>query len=122
MKKQMPLRTLVDSVSALNELAALKLKPIVAFKVARLIQDLNGHLRAFEEAKRKAFETYGVPDEKEGMVIPLDKQPEFMSEMDEVVSQEITFNIPSLTINELGDVAISPGVLASLIWLFDQTV
>jgi hypothetical protein len=63
-KKTMKLNQLVGSVQALKELSSLKLPAMLAFKISKVMNEVDEHLKVFESTRTKKLEELGVKEMK----------------------------------------------------------
>jgi len=116
-------------MQALQELSAQKMRPKLAFWVARTIREIEPTVRAFEEQRLKLVEKHAVRDEKNEYVF-LDQEAgivqlknEFWPEYDELLSSEgtkVRTCTEQMLIDGLED-SISPTLLQKLMIAVEDT-
>jgi hypothetical protein len=116
-------------MQALQELSAQKMRPKLAFWVARTIREIEPTIRALEEQRLKLVEKHAVRDEKNEYVF-LDRETgivqlknEFWPEYDELLSSEgtkVRTCTEQMLIDGLED-SISPTLLQKLMIAVEDT-
>lgn len=123
---------LIASVEALNQLLQLSLPAKAAFRVARLVKQINEPLQTYNEVLKQLQEQYVSKDEDGNAVtLPHPNNPEVRQLVFEGEAQEayhkaakelqettVDLSITPLNIEDLGDIEVKPGLLFDLDWLF----
>ena len=105
---------MLGSIEPLNELVEAKINIVAAFKIARIIADVNKEVEAFVKAKDAAVLEFDLEDEKQ-----LNEAEKIVQEL---TDSEIELNHKKLLPDSLGTAAIlKPRVLMALAWLFAET-
>ncbi len=129
------IRQLLESNSALKELAAMPLRPVVAHRVAKAIRFITDELEDFEVARAALLQRFAVKDgdgkmvyaEKDdagnpvapGVMVRLTDGPAFHVEHSALMAEtvEIPTSVKPIKISEL-DAPVTARLLAPLDWLF----
>lgn len=110
------LSNIVDSVEALKELAALKLKAAKTFQLAKLIKQANSELQEFMSVRTETLKKYS----SDGVKVDEDKMGAAEAELRELLGKEIDLPDFSLTESELSSFDISAALLLQLEWLITK--
>jgi len=110
------IQNMLDSMSIFNELATQKLPARTAFKVNKLIKAISKEYESFEVARQQLIDTYGEKnedgsfktDENNNILVKVDKQNEFMRELEALVQTEIELNAPKLKFEEIEGTDFTP--------------
>lgn len=117
---------LIDAINMAQALPALLDKDIPAksaYWLSRVVDQLQGELKAFETARFKLIEKYGEKDSEGNLVketvneldqYKIENVEEFSKEFDEIANQEIEIKYEPISISELGDIDISVKTLMGL--------
>jgi len=97
--------------TALNKLLSAPLPPKTAFKLKKLTQQLEGDLKIFEDTRNSIVMEFcqkdeeGNPVQNENGTVNLDmeKVAEWQPKINELMSLETTFEIPKVSLDDLGD-------------------
>lgn len=113
---------IMNSVSALQEVFALKLPPKVAFSVAKNIGAVQDATVAFEKARLKLVEEHAQKDDdgktvQDGQNVKLADPVGFAKVIEELAMIEQELDIIPVSVDSLGDAPISVGALTSLRWM-----
>jgi len=88
-----------------------------SWKISKFISKLENEYNDFENARLKLLKKY-VPEGEKKM--PEDKMEPFKNELQKLLDIEIDIDINPISIDELGDVAISPIALSKMSFLFRE--
>jgi hypothetical protein len=113
----MKLATLINSLEALKELGQARMKASIAFRVKKLITTVALHETAFNEARAELFKKVGEDSGNGQIHILPEHSTEFTEEFNALLAEEVEVNVPSISIDDLGDVQIEPSRLITLDWL-----
>lgn len=113
---------LVNVAPIFQQLATKPLAGAVAFKIARLIREINKETIIFEESYQKIIEKYGTRDENgnfdisEGGIIKVipEKIAECNSEVESLMMMTIEINASPISIHYLEDIEITPSQAMAL--------
>jgi len=136
MALEVTLRDLVGSTFAFNQLADIKLRGKLSFKIARVIKAVQPELDTYNEEVKKIREVYyeEVEVEPEGELPPdVSSEPkmklelvegksfdDFQKEVDELLDSKISLSVEPLDVKPFDTLEISPGVLTGILWLFEE--
>ncbi len=92
-----------------------------AFKIARLIRELEKENTTFNESRDKILEKYAMRDDNGAMVqednqvmISPDRAEDFQKEIDSLLKTSVEINADKLTLDDLADVSLSPKQIIDL--------
>ena len=116
------LNELLDSVSVFRELSGKTLPIKAAYRIARLLRELDKESATFDESRRKIIDKYAQREEngemkqnEEGnIIIQQDKIEECNNELVELLNTTIEINAEPLPIDDFGDIEITPAQLVNL--------
>ena len=104
-----------NSVPVLKELAEKPFKGAMAFKIVRLIRELDKEITSFEEARNKIADTYAERDEEGNYVIvnnsikiQEDKIQQCNEELVSLMNTIVEINAEKIPAFALSDIDISP--------------
>lgn len=105
----MKLNDVISSVEALRILSKLPLKAAVSFRIAKLLREVDVILQDFGSAQAALQDKY-KNTEGEG----------FRKEFAGLLDEDVTLNVPTITLADLGDIEIEPVHLMTLSWLIRE--
>lgn len=122
------LKDIIESTLALNELAGMPLRPVVAFRVAKAVKFVRGEVADFDDAKNKLFDQFGTKDAEgkltvvEGQVQLGDNVEAFNAAFKTILDEEVALP-PSVKLTKISefDAPIKPAILLQLFWLIDDS-
>lgn len=92
-----------------------------AFKIARLIRELEKENTTFNESRDKILEKYAMRDDNGAMMqednqvmISPDRTEDFQKEIDSLLKTSVEINADKLTLDDLADVSLSPKQIIDL--------
>ena len=92
-----------------------------AFKIARLIRELEKENTTFNESRDKILEKYAMRDDNGAMMqednqvmISPDRAEDFQKEIDSLLKTSVEINADKLTLDDLADVSLSPKQIIDL--------
>ena len=125
-------KTVVDSVESLNHLSELKLPVKTAYKLTKLTRKVNEVLETYNEVLGKLQQNHVKKDE-EGNPKMLDdpndsnikrlvfEDPEAFAEAyKELLEIETEIGITKLTVEDLGNIEVTPTILYQIDWLIED--
>lgn len=116
----MKLGDLVVAQEALGRLLALELPAAVSFQIARAAKPVQAELRNYEQERVKLVRRLGK-DAGQGQIMVLpEKAVEFNEEMNTLLDVDVEPKIRTIDPDILGEIAIRPGDLMALWFLFEQ--
>jgi hypothetical protein len=116
------LKNIVESADIMRELSQKSLKGRVAFRVARLLRELEKEFTLFNEKRVDLIKEYGEKDEngelktddKGNVNLAQDKLNEFYKRMEDLLATEVEINAEKIDINDLGDVDFTPSQIINI--------
>ncbi len=124
------LGTLSESAPAMVELGSLDLEVRLSFRIAKFIDALNGHLKAFNETQKKMADKYGKGPRK---IMSPEEGEKFIEELDELKAEEV--EVPDFKVTladiegpggmdangrEIPKNKIKPIHLSALLWMLEE--
>jgi hypothetical protein len=112
---------MIDSIPTLRDLSNKQLKSKVAFRVARLLREVQAESETFEAARINLVKLYAAKDENGEIktdengntYIEQDKIEEFNKELRDLLDNTITINGDKLSLDDLGDETFTPQQMLS---------
>lgn len=122
------LKDIVESTLALNELAGMSLRPVVAFRMAKALKFVKGEVADFDSARNKLLDQYGKKGEDgkleivEGQVQLGDNVEAFNAAFKTILDEEVALP-PSVKLTKISefDAPLKPALLLPLFWLIDDS-
>lgn len=128
---------LVNSFSALQYLTQQPLRPIIAFRLSKILNSVQKYLDAYNVARKPIFEKFAKEDQPklnpagmpmfdgEGQPIldrrvPQDDIEKFKEKLRPVLDEIVNVKIEDIRIKDLGNVQVSAEMLKQLDWLIDE--
>lgn len=116
------LNDILNSSETFREISTKSVPVKTAFRIARLIRELDKENVTFDESRRKIIEKYAERDENGGMkqtdegnvILQQDKINECNNEMLDLLNTEIEINVDKLHVDDLGDIELTPAQTLSL--------
>ena len=116
------LKNIVESADIMRELSQKSLKGRVAFRVARLLRELEKEFTLFNEKRVDLIKEYGEKDEngelktddKGNVNLAQDKLNEFYKRMEDLLATEVEINAEKIDINDLGDIDFTPSQIINI--------
>ncbi|MFA7662762.1 MAG: hypothetical protein WCX88_02490 [Patescibacteria group bacterium] len=123
----MKLKQLVDGVESLGVIMGLKLPVVAAYKISLFVKKSNPELEEYNKKRNEMLADYAeqIKDEEgkdtnQFKFKDEDNAKKFSDEINALLDQDITVEVPEINISELADVSIEPKHLVSLDWLLKQ--
>lgn len=122
------LKDIVESTAALNELAGMPQRPVVAFRIAKAIKFVSGEVTDFDEARKKLLDQFGDKD-ADGKLVVVNgsiqlggREDEFASAFKSLLDEEVSLP-PSVKLVKMSefDSPLKPALLLPLFWLIDDS-
>lgn len=118
---ELTVQEMIDSIPTLRELSNKQLKSKVAFRVARLLREVQAESETFETARVNLVKLYAAKDENGEIktdengntYIEQDKIEEFNKELRDLLDNTITINGDKLSLDDLGDETFTPQQMLS---------
>lgn len=113
---QVTLNDILNNVQIFREISTMTLPIKTAFRVARLIRELDKESATFDESRRIIIEKYAERDEngemkqtEEGnIILQQDRIMECNNELNDLLNTEIEINADKLNLDEMGDIELTP--------------
>ena len=110
------LSDIINSASTFKELSEKQLPIRAAFRIARLIRELDKENATFESSRRAIIEKYAMRDEtgkvaqadNGNIILQQDKIVECNSELNELLSTEVEINADKISIEDLEKIEMTP--------------
>ena len=118
---ELTVQDMIDSIPTLRDLSNKQLKSKVAFRVARLLREIQAESETFETARINLVKLYAAKDENGEIktdengntYIEQDKIEEFNKELRDLLDNTITINGDKLSLDDLGDETFTPQQMLS---------
>lgn len=122
------LKDIVESTAALNELAGMPQRPVVAFRIAKAIKFVSGEVADFDEARKKLLDQFGEKDTDGKLAVVGNnvqfggKEAEFTAAFKTLLDEEVSLP-PSVKLVKIAefDSMVKPALLLPLFWLIDDS-
>ena len=116
------LNDILNSAETFREISNKSVPVKTAFRIARLIRELDKENATFDESRRKIVEKYAERDEAGGMkqtedgnvILQQNKIAECNGEMIDLLNTTIEINAEKLHIDDLGDIELTPTQMLGL--------
>ena len=109
------LQEVLDAKPGLEVISRSAVNGINAFKIGRIIRDINKEIEVFDEERKKYIEKYAMRDEKNGIVtengmikIKEENIPLYNQALQKMLETEIEINTEKMSIDDLANVSITP--------------
>jgi len=100
-----------------NEQLPLKL----AFKLNKLVRNMDENLTVIEEERVKLVKKLGVENKETGSVeIPKDKIPQFQEEFVELMSEEVEIDFTPFSVDDFANAKVTTQDMLKLSLLFEE--
>ena len=118
---ELTVQDMIDSIPTLRDLSNKQLKSKVAFRVARLLREVQAESETFETARINLVKLYAAKDENGEIktdengntYIEQDKIEEFNKELRDLLDNTITINGDKLSLDDLSDETFTPQQMLS---------
>jgi len=116
------LRNIVESADIMRELSNKSLKGRAAFRVARLLRELEKEFTLFNEKRMDLIKEYAQKDENGEMksdengnvTLDQDRLNEFYQSLDELLNADVEINAEKIDSEDIGDIEITPAQIINL--------
>lgn len=116
------LRNIVECADIMRELSTKSLKGRVAFRVARLLRELEKEFTLFNEKRMDLIKEYAQKDENGEMksdengnvTLDQDRLSEFYQSLDDLLNADVEINAEKIDAEDLGDVEFTPTQIINL--------
>jgi len=99
-----------------NEQLPLKL----AFKLNKLVRDMDSNLTVIEEERVKLVKKLGVENDDGAVEIPKDKIPQFQNEFVELMNEEVDINFEAFKIDDFEHAKVTTQDMLKLAIIFEE--
>lgn len=100
---------ILNAKPVLEELVEQDISIKTAYRLSRIIKELNNELQTFEEQRQKLVQKHGEQQEDapEGnIVVPEENMAPFQQELAELLTATINLNCKPMHVDEFGDIKI----------------
>ena len=125
--KNMKLRQLVEGSESLGIIMQQKMPIVIGYKISVFIKKINPEIEEFGKSRNELLNKHAdkVPDEKGKPANQMkfkDQKAvdEFNEELNIILDQDVTVEVPDINITEFGTMEIEPKHLINLGWLIKQ--
>ena len=116
------LENIINSAESLRALAQKELKGKTAYRVSRMLRELDSEYSLFNETRAELIKKYGVRDENGELVVSengdytLEKEhiEDFYKEINDLLKNEIELNVNKIDLDDLGDITFTPNEMLML--------
>ena len=101
---------ILNAKPVLEKLVDKEISIKTAYRLSRVIKELNGELQTFEEQRQKLVHKYGTQkkDAPEGSItVTEENMGEFQKELSELLTAELNLNCTPMDIDEFDDVKLT---------------
>ena len=92
----------------------------VSYRISKIINLFRKESSEIEDARVKLVKKYGKEDKEGNIKIAEEKQDEFRNEFAEFLQEEIEINLEPISIEDIGDITISPLDMANMEKIFKE--
>jgi hypothetical protein len=110
----------VASMAALDKLSQRDLPPVAAWRLAKASRKLRVENDAYVAVHRTLVLKYGKQEGDVRWTVDAENLDKFNEEIQKVLSQKVTIEVPLISMELLGDGPLSPMELAPLWFLFEE--
>ena len=119
---EISISTLISCTKALNTLIQKPLKVATAYKIARLVREIQHELDLFNNVKRALIEKYAKKDENNNIIfndnneyeIIAGKEKQYNEELQNILNQTIQLNAEPILLSELEEERFTPQDIESI--------
>lgn len=118
---QIELHRLTGAIEALRTLVQQPLKGSVAFRLGKVIRDVQTHLDDLEQTRSQLLQKYGSTyDENGNPDLPPESIEAFTEEMEAVLSEQVTIPDYRIPLSVIEEIQITPSLMMQIDWLIDE--
>lgn len=109
----------IENFSALNQN---KMRGKTAYKVARILTELQIHLEDYNTVRGRLLSQYGKPTSEliNQYTIPDENILKFNQELEELLNEQVQLNCAKINIDEFEDVELTPGQMTALLPFIEE--
>ncbi len=111
------LASIVESAESIKNLQTVKMPVKVSYRIKRLADRLSPILTSFNEKRDELIKELGEKTEGGGYQVKADNIPVFLEKIKELTSVEEEVEWEKISVDELGDVQLSPRELVDFIFV-----
>jgi len=112
------LLNIIASEKSLSQLATQKLSPRTSFRIASLLHNISIEMESYYKVRKGILEEYGeLNDDKQTYKIPSENRQAVEDALNELADTTIDLPGQPISLNDLGDITISPADMLTLLWL-----
>ena len=116
---KLQLRDLVGGGEALAELAQMEIPILTSYKISKNLRAISAETEPYFEARKKLLDPF--VEEETGLVrIPPNKVDGVNDHMKPLLDVEVDVKIVVISIEDLGDFAVKPAILAGAWFMFKE--
>lgn len=112
--------TIIASQVSLVNITDKELPVLTAWKLARVVRNLENEISAYEGARVPLVKKYGEKDEMGNWSVLPKHNEAFQNEIREVLEQEVVVDIPLISLEALGEANFKPRDLALAWFIFEE--
>ncbi len=112
---------LISATEPLKKILECSLPVKISFRLAKFINDVQPALTAYEDARIKLVQSLGSSQEDGSWTLdtPESKQ-NFADELKELMQEKINCEAPTLKLDDLNGVTLTPTECSSIVWLIEE--
>lgn len=110
----------VGGVNALTSLTDKELPVLTAWKLAKASRILTDEFESYEEVRKGLVKKFGKKDEYGNYQVKPESLEKFQDEMNKILEQEVTVDVPLISLEMLGEGNFKPRDLALAWFLFEE--
>ena len=115
----MKIKELLASAPALSRLSAMPLNATLAFRLKRIVKQVNSELETFEAQRKESCERYGtLSEDKSQYDFTDEKRKAFEEDFNKLMEEEVEIRFDHFTEESLAGEKIAASDLMLLEWLF----
>lgn len=119
---EVKLRDVINSAEVMRTLSTQQLKGKVAFRVARLLRELEKEFTLFNEKRADLIKEYGQKDENGELktnengdfMLEPERAQEFYNMMDELLNTDLSINAEKIAFEDIENVEFTPTQILSI--------
>ena len=114
---EITLKDLLDSTEVLKKLSQKQLKGKTAYKVARILREVESEFNLFDETRRNIVQQYGEKDENGNLKINMKTNEYIFSEenlkivtdeINNILASNVNLNVNKIELNEIENIDFTP--------------
>jgi len=113
-KEKISLLELVNMQPTLRKMVTKELPAKLAYRLAKLIKNLETEYTSYEETRKKLVGKYGDKEEDNSISVPPDKIDVFMGELNEVLKEEVEITYIPFSLDEIEKIELTVQDIVSI--------